>query len=321
MKTRITELFGIEYPIICGAMFYFSEPKLAAAISNAGGLGNITSGTYQSGEELRAAIRECRELTDKPFAVNITMLPSNVPPERYDDFYRVCCEEKVAVIEASGAPATKYIEQVHEAGVKIMHKVGCVHHAKNIEKYGYDAVIAAGFEEGGHPLDEDVTAMVLTPRIAEEVSIPVIMAGGVGDGRALAAALALGADGVLMATRFLMTEECRANRKLKDSFVASQENDTSIICKTTGLQGRTLDNKLTAQVKEIEARGGGFPEIRPLITGSLMPGASEAGDVNGAVWFVGQSIGLAKEIVPVKQVIDDMVAQAKAAALRATSVF
>ena len=206
MKTRITELFGIKHPIVCGGMFWLCEPELCAAISNAGALGNITACRYDSGEELRQAIHQAKELTDKPFGINITLLPSiRIPAERFDDYFRVCAEEKVVAIEVSGAPATKYIDMMHKAGTKVMHKVGALRHARNIEKYGYDAVIAAGIEEGGHPLNDDVATTVLTPRIAEAVKIPVITTGGIADGRGLAAALCLGAEGVLMASRFMAT--------------------------------------------------------------------------------------------------------------------
>lgn len=241
MKTRITELFGIEYPIICGGMLWLATPELCAAISNAGGLGNITACNYDTGEELRQAIHQARELTSKPIGINITLLPSmRFTEEIFDDFFKVCAEEKVEVIEVSGRPAVKYLDMLHKAGVKVMHKVGAVRHALNIEKYGYDAVIAAGIEEGGHPLNDDVTTMVLVPRIAESVKIPVIATGGIADGRGLAAALSLGAEGVLMATRFIATKECAVHPKIWEELIQRKENDTTLICKSVGLQGRAL---------------------------------------------------------------------------------
>jgi NAD(P)H-dependent flavin oxidoreductase YrpB (nitropropane dioxygenase family) len=194
LKTKITEMLGIKYPIICGGMLWLAVPQLAAAISNAGGLGNITAGNYNNGEELREAIRQTRRLTDQPFGVNITLLPSfRIAPETYDDYFRVCCEEKVAAIEVSGSPARKYLDQVQQAGIKIFHKVGSVRHAKKIEELGYHGVFAAGIEEGGHPLNDDVSTMVLLPRIVDSVQIAVVATGGIADGRGLAAALALGA--------------------------------------------------------------------------------------------------------------------------------
>ena len=231
MKTRITELFGIEYPIICGGMLWLATPELCAAISNAGGLGNITACNYDTGEDFRQAIHRARELTSKPIGINITLLPSmRITDEIFDDFFRVCAEENVEVIEVSGKPAVKYLDMLHKANVKVMHKVGAVRHALNIEKYGYDAVIAAGIEEGGHPLSDDVATTVLVPRIAESVKIPVISTGGIADGRGLAAALSLGAEGVLMATRFIATKECAVHPNIWEELIQRKENDTTLTC-------------------------------------------------------------------------------------------
>ncbi len=313
MKTKITELFGIKYPIICGGMLWLSNPELCAAISNAGGLGNITAGNYDTGEEFRTAIKKARELTDKPIGINITLMPSfRFGPKTYDDFFQVCCEEKVTAIEVSGAPATKYINMVHQAGVKIMHKVGAVRHALNIEKYGYDAVIAAGIEEGGHPLNDDVTTMVLTPRIAESIKIPVITTGGIADGRGLAAALALGAEGVHMATRFIATKECDIHKNFWDELIKRQEQDTTIICKSLNLQGRTLKNELSTRILEIEKQGGSINELGPLIGGQRMKTAYEqTGDVNDLAFMIGQSVGLIKDIVTCQELLDGMVKEAE----------
>lgn len=312
MKTRITELLGIKYPIICGGMLWLSTPTLCAAISNAGGLGNITAANYDSGEELRDALKETKKLTDKPFGVNITLLPSfRITEQTYDDYFRVCCEEGVAAIEVSGRPATKYIDMVHEAGVKIMHKVGAVRHALNIEKYGYDAVIAAGIEEGGHPLNDDVTTMVLTPRIAESVSIPVITAGGIADGRGLAAALTLGAEGVLMATRFIATKECEIHENFWKELINRQEMDTTLINKSINLQGRALKNDIVEKILEIEASGGGLQELAPYISGQRMKEAYKTGDVNYAAFMVGQSIGLIQDVVTCQELLDRMVKEAE----------
>lgn len=312
MKTRVTELFGIRYPIVCGGMFWLCEPTLCAAISNAGALGNITACRYESGEELRQAIRETRKLTDQPFGINITLLPSiRIPKERFDDYFRICSEEQVAGVEVSGAPATKYLDMLHKAGVKVMHKVGAVRHAKNIEKFGYDAVIAAGIEEGGHPLNDDVSTAVLTPRIADSVKIPVITAGGIADGRGLAAALTLGAEGVLMASRFMATHECNLHPDIKSELIAREEHETSLICKSLNLQGRGLKTKLVEQILQTEASGAGIETLAPLITGMRIAEASRTGDVNGAVWYVGQSIGLIKEVVSCRDLIEGMIRDAE----------
>lgn len=312
MKTRITELLGIKYPVICGGMLWVCVPELCAAISNAGGLGCITAANYNSGEELRTAIRRTKLLTDKPFGVNITLMPSfRITPEMYDDYFRVCCEEKIAHIEIAGNFADKYIPMVHEAGVKISHKVGALRHALAIEKRGYDAVFAAGIEEGGHPLNDDVATTVLTPRIAETVGIPVVTTGGISDGRGLAAALALGADGVMMASRFIATQECTVHPAIKEELIHRQENDTMLICRTIGLQGRTLKTDLTNKIIDIERSGGGLDDLKDYLNGQRLKAALVSGNVQDASLYVGQSIGLIKDIKTCKEVIEGMVEQAK----------
>jgi NAD(P)H-dependent flavin oxidoreductase YrpB (nitropropane dioxygenase family) len=312
VKTRITELFGIEYPIICGGMLWLSTPELCAAISNAGGLGNITACNYDTGEQLREAIQKARQLTSKPIGVNITLLPSmRFTEEIFDDFFQVCADEKVEGIEVSGKPAIKYLDMLHKNGVKVMHKVGAVRHALNIERFGYDAVIAAGIEEGGHPLSDDVTTMVLTPRIVESVKIPVITTGGIADGRGLAAALALGAEGVLMATRFIATKECAVHNKVYEELINRQEHETTLICKSVGLQGRALKNQLAQQVLDLEEKGGKLEEMIPLLSGQRAKDAWSTGDVDNAALMVGQSIGLVKEVITCQELITSMVNEAE----------
>ena len=317
MKTRMTELFGIKHPVMCGGMMWLAKPELCAAISNAGGLGNLTSGNYDSGEGFCKAIDSTRQLTDRPFCVNITLLPSvRITKEMHQEYFRVCCEEKVAAIEISGAPLDKYlgmeaVTKAKKAGVKLIHKVGSVKHARHAEEVGYDAVIAAGFEEGGHPLSDDVTTMLLTPRICESVKIPVITAGGIADGRSLAAALVLGADGVMMASRFIATKECTAHPKIKEELIRRQENDTTLVLRTLDLQMRALKNELVSKVLEVEGRHGGLEEIIPLMSGKRSEKAWENGDVDGAPFAVGQSIGLIKEIVSCRELLENMVREAE----------
>jgi len=317
MKTRMTELFGIKHPIMCGGMMWLAKPELCAAISNAGGLGNLTSGNYESGDDFGKAIDKTRQLTDKPFCVNITLLPSvRINKEMHQDYFRVCCEKGVAAIEISGAPLDKYlgvdaISQAKKVGVKLIHKVGSVKHARHAEEAGYDAVIAAGFEEGGHPLNDDVTTMLLTPRICDSVKIPVITAGGIADGRSLAAALVLGAEGVMMASRFIATKECLAHPKIKEELIRRQENDTTLILGTLDLQMRALKNELVSKVLEVESRQGGLEEIIPLISGKRSEKAWENGDVDGVALAVGQSIGLIKEIVTCRELLETMVREAE----------
>ncbi|MDX9821565.1 MAG: nitronate monooxygenase [Syntrophales bacterium] len=315
-KTAITEMFGIRYPMICGAMMWLAKPRLCAAVSNAGGMGNLTAGNYETEEAFRGAIAETRKRTDRPFMVGITLLPSlRITPEHHAMYLRVCAEERVAGIEVSGSPVDKVggpqtIESLKKAGVKMFHKVGSVRHALHAEKVGYDGIYAAGIEEGGHPLNDDVTTMVLTPRIVESVKIPVVTVGGVADGRSVAAALALGAQGVMMASRFVATKECEVHDAIKQELIRRQENETTLFCKSIGLQGRALKNKVIAEILEIEGRGGGFAELIPLLGGERIKKAWECGDVDYAPLMVGQSVGLIRDVPTCRELLDRMAGEA-----------
>jgi NADH:quinone reductase (non-electrogenic) len=315
-KTAITEMFGIKYPILCGGMMWLCKPPLCAAISNAGGMGNLTAGNYETEEEFRQAIRETRKLTDKPFMVNVTILPSvRITAEHHQVYLRVCAEERIAGIEVSGAPLDKVagkgaVEMLKKAGVKLFHKVGSVRHAVHAEKSGYDGIYAAGIEEGGHPLSDDVTTMVLTPRIVESVKIPVVTVGGVADGRTMAAAFMLGAQGVMMASRFIATQECAVHENIKQELIRRQEFETTIFGKSIGLQGRALKNKVIEEIVAIEARGGGLQELIPLLSGERIKEAWEDGNVERAPLMVGQSIGLIKGVLSCKELLDTMAKEA-----------
>jgi nitronate monooxygenase len=315
-KTAITEMFSIKYPIICGAMMWLCKPKFCAAISNAGGMGNLTAGNYETEEEFRDAIRETRKLTDQPFMVNITLLPSlRITPAHHQMYIQVCAEEKVAGIEFSGTPVDKAsgmeaIEMLKKAGVKLFHKVGAVRHALHAQHVGYDGIYAAGIEEGGHPLNDDVTTMVLTPRIVDSVRIPVVTVGGIADGRSLAAALVLGAQGVMMASRFVATKECEVHDNIKQELLKRQEYETKIFGKSIGLQGRALKSKIIDEVCTIEERGGGFEELIPLLSGQRIKDAWEKGDVDYAPLMVGQSIGLIHDIPTCRELLDRMAREA-----------
>jgi len=326
MKTAITEMFGIKYPIICGAMMWLCKPRLCAAVSNAGGMGNLTAGNYATEDEFRNAIRETRKLTKNPFMVNVTILPSvHITPEHHKMYLRVCAEEKVAGLEISGTPLDKavgkeFIDLLKKAGIKLFHKVGSVRHAVHAEKIGYDGIYAAGIEEGGHPLDDDVTTMLLTPRIVEAVKIPVVTVGGIADGRTMAAALALGAQGVMMATRFVATKECEVHENIKQELIKRQENETTLICKSIGLQGRAIKNKVVAEVLALEAKSCGLEELIPLISGKKVKEAWELGNVEDAPMMMGQSVGLVKDIPTCKELIERMVKEAREDIKRITNL-
>jgi len=326
MKTAITEMFGIKYPIICGAMMWLCKPRLCAAVSNAGGMGNLTAGNYSTEDEFRGAIRETRKLTDMPFMANVTILPSvHITPEHHKMYLRICAEEKVAGLEISGTPLDKavgreYMAMLKKAGVKLFHKVGSVRHAVHAEKAGYDGIYAAGIEEGGHPLNDDVTTMVLTPRIVETVRIPVVTVGGIADGRTLAAALVLGAQGVMMATRFAATQECEVHDNIKQELIRRHEYETALICKSIGLQGRAIKNKVVDEVLSLEAKGCGLEELIPLISGERVREAWASGNVDRAPMMMGQSVGLVKDIPTCKELIERMAADAKADIERLTNI-
>lgn len=316
IQTEITKMFDIKYPIICGAMMWICKPKICAAISEAGGMGNLTAGNYETEEQFRNAIHETRKLTDKPFMVNVTILPSiRITAEHHKMYLRICAEEHVAGIEVSGAPIDKacgmeYIEMLKKSGVKLFHKLGAVRHALHAQKVGYDGVYAAGIEEGGHPLDDDVTTMVLTPRIVESVSIPVVTTGGIANGRTMAAAFMLGAEGVMMASRFMATKECEIHENIKQELVRRQEHHTALICKSIHLQGRALKNETVESVLETEAKGGGLEEIIPLISGERCLKAWETGDVDAAPMMVGQSIGMIHNIPTCAELLEQMMSEA-----------
>jgi NAD(P)H-dependent flavin oxidoreductase YrpB (nitropropane dioxygenase family) len=317
VQTRMTELFDIQHPVMCGGMMWLAKPELCAAISNAGGLGNLTAGNYDSAEEFRQAVDETRRLTDKPFCVNITLMPSvRITKELHQDYFDVCCDEGVTAIEISGTPIDRYLGQkavrrAKGSGVKLIHKLGAVRHARHAESAGYDAVIAAGIEEGGHPLDDDVTTMVLTPRISETVGIPVITAGGIADGRGLAAALVLGGEGVMMASRFIATTDCLAHNKIKEELVGRQENETTLIMKTLNIQMRILQNDIARKVLEVEAGQGTFEDVLPYMLGERSKTAWEIGDAQMAPLAVGQSIGLINDVVSCSELLERMVREAE----------
>ncbi|HOO70482.1 MAG TPA: nitronate monooxygenase [Spirochaetota bacterium] len=317
IKTKITEMFGVEYPIICGAMYWLCVPQLCAAISNAGGLGNLTAANYPTEEDFRNAIKETRKLTDKPFMVNVTILPSvHIGPEAHKMYLRVCAEEKVAGLEISGTPIDKacgmeYIEMLKKAGVRLFHKLGSVRHGLHAQSVGYDGVYAAGIEEGGHPLNDDVTTMVLTSRMAEALNIPVVTVGGIANGKTMAAALTLGAEGVMMATRFIATKECPVHDNIRQELVNRQENDTTLICKTINLQARALKNKVVKDIIAVEMSGGGLDKIIPLMSGERCKRAWAEGDVDIAPMMVGQSVGLVHDVVSCKELLARMCQEAE----------
>ncbi len=309
-KTRVTEMFNIEYPIIQGAMHWLSRAELVAAVSNAGGLGIISSLTFPTTRELREEIRKTKSLTSRPFAVNITLLPT-LRPVNYEEYMKVAIEEGVTIIETAGRNPRGYMKLLKDAGVKVMHKVSSVRAVKTAERIGVDAVTIVGFEEGGNPGMDDVTSSVLIPIAVDSVNIPVLAAGGFGDARGLIAALTLGAEGVLMGTRFMASKECPLHPRIKEWLVQATEKDTLMIMRSINNPERVAKTDFAHSILEMEARGSSLEELSPMISGLRQKQTLEKGDVDEALLPCGQVVGLIHEIPSAKDIIENIVSEAK----------
>lgn len=310
-KTRLTELLGIEYPIIQGGMMWLSTAELVAAVSNAGGLGILTALTFESKDRLREEIRKVKEITNKPFAVNVSMLPNLAPGEQTEAYFQVIIEEGVGVVETAGRNPAPYLPPLKEAGVKVIHKVPAVRFARKAESVGVDAVTIVGFECAGHPGMDDVTTLILIPKAKDLLKIPVIAAGGIGDARGFMAALCLGAEGVLMGTRFLLTHECWAHPNIKSAFLKADETKTMIIERSIRNTARVLMNDAASKALAMEERGATLDELLTVIGGQLGKEAFTGGNVDSAVIACGQVVGMINELKSVKEVIDEIVEGAK----------
>lgn len=310
-KTRITELLGIKYPIIAGGMHLLSRAELVAAVSNAGGLGILASTTFETKEELREEIRKTKSLTDKPFGVNLNLFPM-MRPRSVEEDIDLFIDEGVEIVESSGASPEPYMPRLKEAGVKIIHKVPAVRFAQKAESVGVDAVTIVGFECAGHPGMDDVTSLILVPLTVDAVKIPVVAGGGFCDARSFVAALALGADGVVMGTRFVATHECIVHPKIKEWLVKAKETDTTLIDRSIGLPMRVIKNKQAEKALEMDKRGASLEELLPVISGALGRKAWLEGDIDAGVVSLGMAVGRIHEILSVKEVIDGIIKEAKA---------
>jgi len=310
-KTRITELLGIKYPIVCGGMHLLSRAELVAAVSNAGGLGILASTTFETKEGLREEIRKTKSLTDKPFAVNLNLFPM-MRQRSVEEDIDLFIDEGVEIIESSGATPEAYVPRLKEAGVKIIHKVPAVRYAQKAERVGVDAVTIVGFECAGHPGMDDVTSLILIPLAADALKIPVLAGGGFCDGRSFVAALALGADGVVMGTRFVATHECVAHPKIKEWLVKAKETDTMLIDRSLGLPMRVIKNKPAEKALEMDKRGASLEELLTVISGELGKKAWMEGEIDAGVLSLGMAIGRIRDILSVKEVIDGIINEAKA---------
>ena len=313
MKTRITELFGIEHPIIQGGMHYVGFAELAAAVSNAGGLGVITGLTQKTPEALAAEIRRCREMTDKPFGVNLTFLPTVSSPD-YPGYIRAIIDGGVRIVETAGNNPQKWLPGLHEAGVKVIHKCTSVRHSLKAEAIGCDAVSVDGFECGGHPGEDDIPNFILLPRAADELKIPFVASGGMADGRSLAAALSLGADGINMGTRFIATKEAPVHENVKQAIVAASELDTRLVMRPLRNTERVLRNAAVDRLIEKEKALGAnlkFEDIIDEVAG-VYPKIMQDGAMDAGVWSCGMVAGLIHDVPTCQELIVAIMAQAEA---------
>jgi nitronate monooxygenase len=312
LKTRITQLFGIKHPIIQGGMHYVGFAELAAAVSNAGGLGIITGLTQRTPENLKTEIARCRDMTDKPFGVNLTFLPMITPPD-YPGFIDVIVKSGVKIVETAGNNPQKYLPALKEAGIKVIHKCTSVRHAVKAESIGCDAASVDGFECGGHPGEDDVPNMILLPRAAETLRIPFVASGGMADARSLVAALALGADGMNMGTRFIATKEAPVHLHVKEALVAASELDTRLIMRPLRNTERVLANaavdRLLAKERELGSKLT-FADIAGEV-GGVYPRIMQEGAMDAGAWSCGMVAGLIHDIPTCKELIDRIMAEAE----------
>ncbi len=312
MKTRITELFGIEHPVIQGGMHFVGFADLAAAVSNAGGLGIITALTQPSPDHLAKEIARCREMTDRPFGVNLTFLPAVKPPD-YPGYVKAIVDGGVKIVETAGNNPAKWLPGLQEAGIRVIHKCTSVRHSLKAESIGCDAVSVDGFECGGHPGEDDIPNMILLPRAAEELTIPFVASGGMADARSLVAALALGADGMNMGTRFIATKEAPVHENVKQALVKASELDTRLVMRPLRNTERVLVNAGVERLLEKERTLGAaitFEDILPEVTG-IYPKVMKEGDTEAGAWSCGMVAGLIHDIPTCKELIDRIMGEAE----------
>lgn len=312
IKTRITEMFGVKYPIVMGGMTGVGYGDLVAAVANAGALGFITAHMFPSAEDLMKEIEHTRELTDQPFGVNMTILPS-LNPIPYDEYRRAIVESGVKIVETAGRNPEPHLPDFKKAGVKVIHKCTSARHSVTAERVGVDVISIDGFECAGHPGEDDVTLLVLLPSTCDQVKIPVIASGGMADGRSLVAALALGADGANMGTRFLATKECKIHENVKQQIVANTERDTLLINRTLRNTSRVAKNAVSEEVVKIQQDPTKtIDDVRELVAGARgRANVLTGGDIDGGIWTVGQSQGLIHDIPTCQELVSRIMTQAE----------
>ena len=306
-ETRLTKLLGIKHPIIQGGLQWLATAQLASAVSEAGGLGIISSLSFPDQDSLRKEIRRIREMTKNPFGVNLPMLPELTKDDRTEEVLEILLEEGVPVVETAGRSPEPFIRRIKSGGIKLIHKVPSARFAKKAESIGADAVTIVGFECGGHPGMDDVTSLVLIPTVASSLRIPVIAGGGIADARGFLAALALGADGVLMGTRFVATQECPAHPKIKEWLVKARETDTMVIQRSIRNAARAIKNKAAEKTLSMEEKGASLEELLKIVGDHRGQEAFQEGDLEGAFIACGQCVGLIHEIKSVREVMEEIV--------------
>jgi len=311
MKTRITDLFGIEHPIIQGGMHFVGFAEMAAAVSEAGGLGIITGLTQGSPENLAKEIARCRQMTTRPFGVNLTFLPALTPPD-YPGYIKAIIEGGVKIVETAGNNPQKWLPALKEAGIKVIHKCTSVRHSLKAESIGCDAVSVDGFECGGHPGEDDVPNFILLPRAAEELKIPFVASGGMADGRSLVAALSLGADGMNMGTRFMATREAPIHDNVKQALVAASELDTRLIMRPLRNTERVLKNAAVDRLLDKEKQLGSAIKFQDIVAevGGVYPRIMKKGEMDAGAWSCGMVAGLIHDVPTVKELIDRIMREA-----------
>ena len=319
-RTRITDKLGIRVPIVQGGMQWVGRAELAAAVSNAGALGILTALTQPTPEALRREIERCRSMTDQPFGVNLTILPTVTPPP-YAEYMDAIIDCGVRIVETAGNSPRDYASRLKSAGITIIHKCTTVRHALSAQRSGVDIVSIDGFECAGHPGEDDIPGLVLIPVAAKSLHIPIIASGGIGCGRGMAAALALGAEGINMGTRFVCTQEAPVHPALKKALCEASERDTNLIFRTLNNTARVFKNGISDQVLAIERRPGGcqFEDLRPLVAGARGRAAWESGDVDGGVLTAGMVVGLIDDIPTCAQLIERITREAREHLNRALS--
>src|SRR5579871_1052991 len=310
LKTRITELFGVEHPICQGGMQWVGRAELVAAVANAGGLGFITALTQPTPNDLAKEIARCREMTSKPFGVNLTILPAINPPP-YAEYRAAIIDSGVKIVETAGYKPQEHVDEFKKHGVKVIHKCTAVRHALSAERMGVDAISIDGFECAGHPGEDDIPGLILIPVAAEKVKIPMIASGGFGDGRGLVAALALGAEGINMGTRFMATQESPIHQRIKERIVANDERETELIFRTMRNTSRVAKNAVSTKVVAMEKEGATFDQVRDLVAGARGKMVYADGDADHGIWSAGQVQGLIHDIPSCAELVSRIIREAQ----------